>query len=102
VKDRIIEANLVVALRAACGRDGNVEARMEDGVAVLRGSVDDLRTRQLAEDVARAVYGVMCVRNELSVNPDWGDEHAPPSTEFQRRRDASAATSARFKLADSF
>jgi hypothetical protein len=45
----------------------DVEVTVEDGIATLRGIVDNRDQKHLAEDVAAAVFGVRDVDNDLKV-----------------------------------
>lgn len=45
-----------------------IEVDVKEGLVTLRGSVDDRRTKRMAEDSVENLSGVRDVRNELSVN----------------------------------
>ncbi len=54
----------------------NVNVDVSDGVATLRGTVDNLKAKRAAAEDARNTVGVMAVRNRLHVRPgaDGSDE----------------------------
>ena len=45
-----------------------IEVEVSQGIVTLRGSVDERRTKRIAEDVLETLPGVKDIRNELSVN----------------------------------
>lgn len=54
--------------------EATVFADSRNGVVTLSGTVDNLRARRAAEDVARSTVGVRDVDNQITVDPE-----APPS-----------------------
>ncbi|MCX8052357.1 MAG: BON domain-containing protein [Armatimonadetes bacterium] len=46
-----------------------VETEVQDGVAILRGEVESEEQKRVAENLARAVDGIIEVRNEIEVVP---------------------------------
>jgi osmotically-inducible protein OsmY len=46
----------------------DIEVEVQDGEVILRGTVEDRRSKRLAEDLAEAASGVSDVRNELQIN----------------------------------
>ena len=60
-------------------RDGEIDASeievsAEDGVIVLRGTVQDRRTKRHAEECVESVYGVRDVMNELRVSTQGNEQ----------------------------
>lgn len=62
-----------------------LDATVDDGVAVLTGTVDDLRARNAANSVALHTIGVRRVKNHIRVRPDVAKSDA---TLEQEARDA--------------
>jgi hypothetical protein len=61
----------------------DIEVRVQNGEVTLSGSVDDRRTRRLAEEIIEDLPGVRDVRNDLRVsrNEGWSQrEGGEPST----------------------
>ncbi len=48
----------------------NVDVHVENAIVYLRGSVEDRRSKRIAEDVAEQASGVKDVRNELSLGEE--------------------------------
>ncbi len=46
---------------------------MKDCIVTLRGSVDNRRTKRIAEDVVDTVFGVEDIHNELRIAPPTGN-----------------------------
>jgi hypothetical protein len=60
-------------------RDGDIDASeievtAEDGVIVLRGTVQDRQTKRRAEECVESVYGARDIMNELRVSPQGGEQ----------------------------
>jgi osmotically-inducible protein OsmY len=75
----------------------NINTNTKDGVVTLTGSVDDPTAKQLAEDIARSVKGVVDVTNEIKVVAE------PPATKPRRSfsqqvRDKSISAAIRSRL----
>jgi osmotically-inducible protein OsmY len=71
------------AVRDALARDPrvavfDVRAQVEDGVAVLSGTVDNLAAKRAAEHDARNTVGVWNVRNHVRVRPEQDRADAAP------------------------
>jgi len=69
------DANAEEAVESALANDPRVESfevnvSVDDGVATLTGSVDNLRAKQEAEDEALDTLGVWRVKNHLRVRPN--------------------------------
>jgi hypothetical protein len=99
--DRELESRVNAALAAVPELDRHhLEVEVAWHVVTLRGTVEDMHTRELARQVVSRVPGVARVLNCLSVKPDWAEEHPPHQTEFATTKAAEAATSPRFKPGD--
>ncbi|MFT5720846.1 MAG: hyperosmotically inducible protein [Motiliproteus sp.] len=62
-----------------------IDIQVQEGVATLRGTVDSDVERDLAEELALGVDGILGVKNELNVSPGTSD---PYYSNQQARRDA--------------
>jgi osmotically-inducible protein OsmY len=67
--DKQIQREIFAALEPQIGST-EIGVAVQDGVVTLLGYVDSHRQREFAEQVARDVYGVRAVVNELRVMPD--------------------------------
>ncbi len=52
----------------------DIEVDVQQGIVILRGNVEDRRTKRLAEDCVEHLSGVKDVRNELSVNASFFEQ----------------------------
>jgi BON domain len=101
--DRQLEARVRRALMREHALSGsNIDVRVENGFAKLRGVVDDDELRRKAEHVAAAQRGITGVSNLLAHAPDWGEEAQARSTEFKDDGDAKAEIDPAFNTKDSF
>jgi hypothetical protein len=67
--DARIEEDVNERLTAHPGIDATeIEVRVNDGEVTLAGTVDDRRSKRLAEDIADSVSGVRDVHNELRIS----------------------------------
>jgi hypothetical protein len=64
---------------------------VQNGEVILSGTVDDRRTRRLAEEIIEDLPGVRDVRCDLRVNRDrWGQErHQQVGEQSRGREDGS-------------
>jgi len=75
----------------------NINTTTKNGVVTLTGSVDEPTARQLAEDLARSVKGVVDVNNQIRVVATPSGTHARRSFS-QQVRDKSISASIRSRL----
>lgn len=66
----------------------DIEIDVNDGVATLRGSVDNTVERDLAEELALGVDNIKKVDNKLTVNPN-SDQSANPASDKMPSKDFS-------------
>jgi hypothetical protein len=70
-----------------------IDVRVQNGEVTLSGTVDDRRTRRLAEEIIEDLPGVRDVRNELRVqHGSWGrqgDEHRHVGEQSRNHEDGS-------------
>ena len=59
----------------------DIEVAVEDGVATLKGAVENSAEQELASELASSIEGVREVDNQLKIDPDL----APPVVEEQAR-----------------
>lgn len=79
-EDELIVAEVMARLRSEPSlRQADIVVESEQGVVTLRGIVDDIIDRNLAESIAMRVEGVKSVRNWLEVRK------RAPSIFFRRR-----------------
>jgi osmotically-inducible protein OsmY len=72
----------------------DIEVKVESGEVTLTGTVDERRTKRLAEDLAERCSGVREVHNQLRVNRGQaGSERESGETKSRTGRSASSATS---------
>lgn len=74
-----------------------VEVEVENGEVTLRGTVDDRRSKRLADDLAESVSGVNEVHNELRVSRSGRPETTGRATAEQQTRQGGRAKSAEGK-----
>ena len=68
--DRKLQEDVLAALESAPGVEAaDIGVSMRDGVATLRGTVTTLRQKWTAERVARHVFSIRAVANDVEVNP---------------------------------
>jgi osmotically-inducible protein OsmY len=67
--DEDVGRDVEAALAADALVPATVGAEVRRGTATLRGEVSTLEERLAAEDVARRIFGVLSVRNEVTVRP---------------------------------
>jgi len=65
----------------------NINTTTKNGVVTLTGSVDEPTARQLAEDLARSVKGVVDVNNQIRVVATPSGTHARRSFSQQVRQE---------------
>jgi hypothetical protein len=67
-----------------------IEIRLEEGVAVLTGTVSDRQSKRLAEEIAESVSGVQDVRNELRLQN--GSNQESDQQNRSMRKDSQSET----------
>lgn len=75
-----------------------VEVRVEEGVATLRGTVEDEVDRELAEQVALNTAGITRVDNQLSLDPTLAEQAQPRQSFAQKLEDATLTATIKSKL----
>lgn len=65
----------------------DIDVRVENGEVTLSGTVDERRTRRLAEEIIEDLPGVRDVRNELRINQGGREDGALGNTGNPQRRD---------------
>ncbi|HET6576938.1 MAG TPA: BON domain-containing protein [Gemmatimonadales bacterium] len=71
----------------------DIEVKVENGEVTLTGTVDQRRTKRLAEDLAERCSGVREVHNQLRVNRGQAASEHESETKSRTGRSASSATS---------
>lgn len=74
------------------------EVRVEDGVATLRGTVEDEVDRELAEQVALNTAGINRVDNQINLDPALAEQAAPRQSFAQKLEDATLTATIKSKL----
>lgn len=74
----------------------NIEVKVEDGEVTLSGSVNDRRTKRLAEDIADQCNGVVEVHNHIHLQRSGGyDREVSRQTETDRHSPSRSSKSTR-------
>jgi osmotically-inducible protein OsmY len=67
-----------------------IDVRVQNGEVTLSGTVDDRRTRRLAEEIIEDLPGVRDVRNDLRVQPGhWDEGHRHVGEQSRKHEDGS-------------
>jgi osmotically-inducible protein OsmY len=75
-----------------------VEVRVEEGVATLRGTVEEEVDRELAEQVALNTAGISRVDNQISLDPALAELAQPRQSFAQKLEDATLTATIKSKL----
>lgn len=75
-----------------------VDVRVEEGVATLRGTVEDDVDRELAEQVALNTAGISRVDNQITLDPALAEQAQPRQSFAQRLEDATLTATVKSKL----
>lgn len=67
-----------------------IEVRIEEGIAILTGTVSDRQCKRLAEEISESVSGVRDVRNELRLQSNASQDSDPQSRGI--RKDSQSET----------